>query len=53
MGDDERDGKRTKRTLEEVFGSVKPLRPDVDIDEMIRIAKEERAMEFAKKFRAV
>ena len=40
-----------KRSLEEVFRSVKPLRPGVDIEDLIRIAKEERAVATVKKLR--
>lgn len=40
-----------KRSLEEVFRSVKPLRPGVDVEDLIRIAKEERAVATVKKLR--
>jgi antitoxin PrlF len=40
-----------KRSLADVLGSVKPVRPGTDVEELIRIAKEERAVAFAKKLR--
>ena len=40
-----------KRSLEEIFRSVKPLRPGVDVENLIRIAKEERAVATVKKLR--
>jgi antitoxin PrlF len=39
-------------TLEEVAGSLPPLRMDIDIDEAIALAKEERAQELVAKLRA-
>lgn len=40
-----------KRSLEEVFRSVKPLRPGADVEDLIRIAKEERAVATVKRLR--
>lgn len=38
-------------TLEDVYGILKPPRPDFDIDEAIREAKEERAERITKNVR--
>lgn len=40
-----------KRSLADVLGSVKPVQPDAEIEELVRIAKEERAVAFVKKLR--
>ena len=42
---------RAELTAEEVFGSVEPLNRPEDFEELIRIAKEERAERLVRKLR--
>ncbi|CAN5520940.1 MAG: AbrB/MazE/SpoVT family DNA-binding domain-containing protein [Chloroflexia bacterium] len=47
--DDQVTVKPVEFTVESVFRSVKPLPEPIDIEDQIRIAKDERAEEFARK----
>jgi AbrB family looped-hinge helix DNA binding protein len=39
-------------TLETAFGSVPPLDPPMPVEEMVRVAKDERARRYADKLRS-